>query len=101
MKTFAGDKSKANRLRGFTALLTPGVSRRPTGRVTYYNDDRGFGFIRSEGYDRDLFVHFTQIKGTLDRRLVRGQEVEFDVVETEKGLEAERVVILSERYASS
>ncbi len=92
MQTFAGNKYLAKRLRSFTTHLVPGVGARPRGRVTYFNCERGFGFVAVEGFDKDVFVHYTAIKGTIDRYLRPGEQVECDVVETERGLQAEDVV---------
>ena len=61
-----------------------------TGKVKWFNDAKGFGFIvREDG--PDLFVHHTAIVAEGFRSLAEGQEVEFDVTEGPKGLQATNV----------
>jgi CspA family cold shock protein len=61
-----------------------------TGKVKWFNDAKGFGFIvRDDG--PDLFVHHTAIVAEGFRSLAEGQEVEFDVTEGPKGLQATNV----------
>jgi CspA family cold shock protein len=67
---------------------------RTTGKVKWFNDAKGFGFIEHEG-GRDLFVHFSSIKQEGFKTLTEGEEVEFDVVEGPKGPAAENVMRLS------
>jgi CspA family cold shock protein len=61
-----------------------------TGVVKFFNDQKGFGFIKREDGD-DLFVHFSNIAGTGFKKLVEGQSVEFEVAQGRKGLEATNV----------
>ncbi|QDP01664.1 cold-shock protein [Thalassotalea sp. PS06] len=64
-----------------------------TGSVKWFNDDKGFGFIQqAEG--PDVFVHFRAIQGTGRKTLVEGQQVEFEVVQGQKGPQAENVKAL-------
>ena len=64
-----------------------------TGRVKWFNENKGFGFIeRQEG--KDVFVHFKAIKSPGFKTLSDGQEVEFEVVEGQKGPQATNVTIL-------
>ena len=61
------------------------------GTVKWFNDTRGYGFIaRPEG--DDVFVHFSAIVSDDFRTLTEGDEVEFELAETENGLEASNVV---------
>jgi CspA family cold shock protein len=61
-----------------------------TGKVKWFNDAKGFGFIaRDDG--PDLFVHHTAIVADGFRSLTEGQPVEFDVTEGPKGLQAVNV----------
>ncbi len=63
---------------------------RETGRVKWFNNAKGYGFIeRSSG--GDVFVHHTAIQGDGYRSLEVGQSVEFTVVQGPKGLQAQEV----------
>ncbi|AKL94877.1 cold shock-like protein CspD [Clostridium aceticum] len=64
-----------------------------TGKVKWFNAEKGFGFIEVEGGD-DVFVHFTAITGDGFKTLEEGQSVEFDVVQGNRGPQAENVVKL-------
>ncbi|WP_372864269.1 cold-shock protein [Spongiibacter sp.] len=67
------------------------MSDRVTGTVKWFNNAKGFGFItRNEG--DDVFVHFRSIRGDGYRTLDEGQDVEFNLVEGPKGLQAEDVL---------
>ena len=60
------------------------------GTVKFFNDEKGFGFISRENGD-DLFVHFSNIEGSGRRSLATGQEVEIEVGQGQKGMEAKNV----------
>ena len=60
------------------------------GKVKWFNAEKGFGFIEREGGD-DIFVHFTAIQGEGFKTLEEGQEVEFDIVEGNRGPQAANV----------
>ena len=64
---------------------------RSTGTVKWFNDDKGFGFITPENGSKDLFVHHSAISGNGFKSLDEGEEVEFDVVEGQKGPAAANV----------
>ena len=64
-----------------------------TGKVKWFNDDKGFGFIEIEGSD-DVFVHFSAIAGEGYRSLNEGDEVQFDIVEDGKGPRAANVMVV-------
>ena len=66
---------------------------RLTGRVKWFNDSKGYGFIEQEG-GRDIFVHYTAIQGEGFKSLAEGQKVEFEVSEGAKGPQATKVVKL-------
>ncbi len=61
-----------------------------TGKVKWFNSKKGFGFIEREDGD-DVFVHYSAIDMDGFKVLQEGQEVEFDIVEGEKGLQAANV----------
>jgi CspA family cold shock protein len=63
---------------------------RNTGTVKWFNDAKGFGFITMEGGE-DVFVHFSAIQAKAFRTLAEGSQVEFDVVQGPKGLQASNV----------
>ena len=61
-----------------------------TGKVKWFNEKKGFGFIEQEG-GGDVFVHFSAIQGDGFKTLNEGQEVKFDVVDGAKGPQAANV----------
>ena len=61
-----------------------------TGRVKWFDEKKGFGFIEREG-GKDIFVHFRAIVGSGFKTVAEGQEVEFDVEEGRKGPQAANV----------
>lgn len=63
----------------------------PRGTVKWFNDSKGYGFI-SRASGEDVFVHFSKIVGDGFRTLREGEEVEFELKETDRGLQAEQVV---------
>ncbi len=65
---------------------------RETGTVKWFNTSKGFGFI-SRDSGEDIFVHFRAIRGEGHRILMEGQRVEFSVMQRDKGLQAEDVII--------
>jgi len=60
------------------------------GTVKWFNDAKGYGFIARSSGD-DVFVHFSSIQGEGFRTLAEGEEVEFELRETERGLQAANV----------
>jgi CspA family cold shock protein len=64
------------------------------GKVKWFNDAKGFGFIESPDGGKDIFVHHSAIRMPWPRKLVEGERVSFDTEETEKGLQAVNVVRL-------
>lgn len=70
------------------------MAERETGTVKWFNATKGYGFIqRAEG--KDVFVHFSAINSTGYRTLEEGQTVEFEVVQGDKGPQAQNVTIKS------
>lgn len=61
------------------------------GRVKWFNNAKGFGFIERDG-EVDVFVHHTAIMAEGFRTLEQGETVSFDVVEGPKGLQARNVI---------
>ena len=64
---------------------------RVTGKVKWFNNAKGYGFIGQEG-GADVFVHYSAIQGEGYKTLQEGDTVEFDVTEGQKGPQAENVV---------
>ncbi len=66
---------------------------RMTGKVKWFNAEKGFGFIEREDGD-DVFVHFSAIEGEGFKTLEEGQDVEFEIVEGNRGPQAANVTKL-------
>lgn len=61
-----------------------------TGKVKWFNDTKGFGFIEQSNGE-DLFVHFSSVQGDGFKSLKEGEEVSFEVTKGAKGLQATNV----------
>ena len=61
------------------------------GKVKWFNNAKGYGFIKSDGLEEDIFVHHTSIQADGYRTLSEGEDVEFELVQGEKGYKAEKV----------
>jgi CspA family cold shock protein len=62
-----------------------------TGTVKWFNEAKGFGFIKPDGGGEDLFAHFSQIEGKGFRTLAENQRVQFEVTQGQKGPQASRI----------
>jgi CspA family cold shock protein len=68
------------------------VTQLPEGSVKWFNDAKGYGFIRQDGDNRDVFVHYSAINGEGFKTLKEGERVTFEVVQGPKGLQAANVM---------
>jgi CspA family cold shock protein len=66
----------------------------PTGKVKWFNNAKGFGFITTED-GKDAFVHYSDIDGDGFKTLEEGDDVEFEMAEGDKGAKATKVLKLS------
>jgi len=63
----------------------------PTGTIKWFDDRKGFGFIEPDGGGEDVFVHFSALQGEGYKTLEEGQQVQFEIVKGDKGLQAANV----------
>ncbi len=62
------------------------------GKVKWFNDQKGYGFITPDDGSKDCFVHHSAVQGDGFKSLSEGQEVEFEIGEGDKGPQATNVV---------
>ena len=67
----------------------------PKGKVKFFNEKKGWGFLTSDEDGEESFCHFSEIQGEGYRNLTQGEAVVYDVVKTDKGLSAKTVKKLS------
>jgi cold shock protein len=70
------------------------MAERELGVVKWFNGEKGYGFIARDSGEKDVFVHFSAISAEGFRTLREGQRVEFEVVEGQKGPQAQNVEII-------
>jgi CspA family cold shock protein len=63
----------------------------PSGKVKWFNESKGFGFIEQDSGE-DVFVHYSSIQGSGFKTLKEGQRVDFEITKGPKGLKAENVI---------
>ena len=65
------------------------------GKVKWFNDQKGYGFITPEDGSKDCFVHYSEIGGDGFKSLAENQEVEFEPIPSDKGPKASKVRLLN------
>jgi cold shock protein len=70
------------------------MAERELGVVKWFNGEKGYGFIARDSGEKDVFVHFSAINAEGFRTLREGQRVEFEVVQGQKGPQAQNVDII-------
>ena len=75
------------------STFDPSAAFELTGKVKWFDDARGFGFVASDDFGRDVFVHTTTLDASGVQGLLEGQAVSMRVVETPKGREAIAIVV--------
>jgi cold shock protein len=70
------------------------MAERQAGTVKWFNATKGFGFISVQGGGKDVFVHFSAIRGEGYRTLEEGQSVTFEVMQGERGPQAHDVEVV-------
>ncbi|HMD24270.1 MAG: cold-shock protein [Streptosporangiaceae bacterium] len=63
------------------------------GTVKWFNPDKGYGFIAVDG-GKDVFVHFSAIQSDGYRTLEEGQRVEFEITQSDRGAQADKVIVV-------
>jgi CspA family cold shock protein len=61
------------------------------GKVKWFNNSKGFGFVVPEGTEDDVFAHFSQIQMEGYKTLKTGQDVEFELIDGDKGKQAQNI----------
>jgi cold shock protein len=67
------------------------VSERIKGKVKWFHDQKGYGFLTRDDGKGDVFVHFSAVQGSGFKSLAEGEAVEFEVVTSDKGPKAQAV----------
>ncbi len=67
-----------------------------TGKVKWFDQEKGYGFITDADTRKDIFVHFSAIEADGFKTLEEGQNVNFEVVESDRGPQAQKVTVVAE-----
>lgn len=71
-----------------------------TGKVKWFNENKGYGFIVGENGGRDIFVHYSEIRDDGYRTLAEGETVEYELMDSPKGPQAKAVLRSQKRGPS-
>lgn len=86
---------QAHSVRAFTEELLPAVkSSKQSGELTYYDPVRGFGFVRIDNTDKDIFVHYTEIEKVYKSYIKPGLRFSFDIFESNKGPQTKNIEMI-------
>ena len=88
MKCFIRSGMNSSRAKNLTRQVAQSVK----GKVKWFSDQKGYGFLSKDDGSGDVFVHFSAITGDGFKSLAEGDPVEFEVVESDKGPKAANVV---------
>lgn len=70
-----------------------GGTKMSTGKVKWFDQEKGYGFITDADTNKDIFVHFSAIMAEGFKTLEEGQNVQFDVVDSDRGPQAKNVTV--------
>ncbi len=79
---------KAKYLCSFPARKKERPQKRPNGKVKWFNDAKGYGFIERKDEEKDIFVHFSAVKKSGLKSLEEGEQLTFEIKNSDKGLSA-------------
>lgn len=72
----------------------------PVGKVKWFNNAKGFGFVICDEHDEDLFAHYSSIQMEGYKTLKAGQSVEFETVKADRGIHAVNIRVLPESQSA-
>lgn len=72
---------------------------RLTGKVKRFNSEKGYGFIKLKD-GRDVFFHYSQLRMKGYKTIMSGAKVKFDLIETDRGLQAQNIEVINESRES-
>ena len=65
-----------------------------TGKVKWFNNEKGFGFITDDQTNKDIFVHYSRVQTRGFKLLEEGQNVSFEINQGDRGLQADNVTVI-------